>query len=110
MSGETERHLFNVKKTRERDRDRETVVWGFNNWARTGETHPQLNSSVVLHDHLQVDWGLGPGPLGEADVEGVLAQLVGGVALVVGVVGVEGRLDGEGGLPGAVPNLVDRVV
>ena len=31
MSGETERHLFNVKKTRERDRDRETVVWGFNN-------------------------------------------------------------------------------
>ena len=69
------------------------------------QTHPELNCFVIHHVDLQVDRGLGPRLGGEADVEGVLAQVVAGQALVGSVVAVEDGLDSEGGLPGAVANL-----
>ena len=111
MSAETERHLFNLKK------NRETAVWlsdcpGFkvkHNF-RGLRTHPQSNSLLVLsHGHLQVDGRLRPGLASEADVEGVVAELVAGQALVGAVVAVEHGLDGQSGLPGAVADL-ERVI
>ena len=59
-------------------------------------THLELDSLVVLHADLEVDGGLGGGLGGQADVELVLAKVVGGEALVGGVVGVVHRLYGQG--------------
>ena len=69
-------------------------------------THPRANCFLVLsHRHLQVNGGLRPGLASETDVEGVVAQLVAGEALVGPVVTVEDGLDGQSGLPGAVADL-----
>ena len=48
---------------------------------------------------------VGPGLGGETDVEGVVPQLVPGVALVGGVVCVQHGLYDQARLPGAVPDL-----
>ena len=75
-------------------------------------THPEPHSFLVLkHRHLQVDGGLRPGLASEADVEGVVAELVAGPALVEPVVAVQHGLDGQSGLPGAVADLEqERVI
>ena len=75
-------------------------------------THPQLDSLLVLrHGDLQVDGGLRPGLPSQADVEGVVAELVAGPALVEPVVAVQHGLDGQSGLPGAVADLEqERVI